>query len=1014
MGEQTTYNPHATPKNNLVWIQRSIQEGPFGILTTLDRSLDMEEAMCPTIQNIKTEKVKWKTQILADKNNAETEKDKMLHVLSEQWKTIPKGGVEELEWTEKAIGLSGAFFEDYMRQHIPSFELRDNQLSYLTLLVLGKGKYDFGFLEEDKRGVELPTGEGKTYGFGLASVLFAMKGEQVIVVEPNYVSAQNHAAQIGGFIEHFLHESIGVVTDLAEKREIVQYSYVDNKGNVNERAEYGEGRRKSYRYINGLLRDLPGREGRRSAWKNKIVFADRNSVAFDQLDDRNTSKENQTGQPNLGKCVALVAEADESMIDSARNPWIISESIKGDSAWEAVVDMMGFLDEGAHEVGVADSKAVQLKVEELKKDPEEALTFAVNTVFSLWREIDISHTMGKFVEGDGKDYYNKNRELALSDRAMVKGEDILALILMQKGLLNCSEGEARTFINNHPGMSHTLFIALKVHFGVNEMQDYIQTKDNPVLLDQYGFPLDRQQYSDAHQLFMQLKTMWKKTRPDGKSMEILHKENVEYMTSLEKEMQLNTMLSIRATQNAYRMKYASAALQAKHKIRASQVALNKEYGDFLKDAWSQIQMSQTADQIYAPELFNSFGTLRVSSGSLVPAAPLLHDVYGVETFKVSRHNQPDFISSGLDSYPIKCLDGGVAEVLFCGEAEKYTFIQDQAQSILDKGRMGLIIMPDVLSASALAKQIPGAVLVTANEEYAERGKLDMETTQGALGKIIITTQMAHRDVDLKIPQKVRENGGPVCIVCGQFPTERGLWQGLQRVGRGDIPGTRLLILTDEDMNAIADTGLTQPGETEKLYQRRKAKIQQLWAKEQKTHASLHEKNKVREALLGIYIQHHKLKEEQIRHQLVNQSIHYGSMGFWRDALIKRLSALPVFSAAIEDIVSREPWPLSFGPILREPPGPGVEAYKKLHTQIIQGKIRDFVESRERRSILIEFQGFVDDEFRNFMADSRNTVLPPVQIRERWKAHMWVKLDDFIGRIKDFNAEWQPKADIEVD
>ena len=42
-----------------------------------------------------------------------------------------------------------------------NFKLRPNQLHYLTLLLLNKGKYDFGALETDDRGVELFTGEGK-------------------------------------------------------------------------------------------------------------------------------------------------------------------------------------------------------------------------------------------------------------------------------------------------------------------------------------------------------------------------------------------------------------------------------------------------------------------------------------------------------------------------------------------------------------------------------------------------------------------------------------------------------------------------------------------------------------------------------------------------------------------------------------------------------------------------------------------------------------------------------------
>ena len=77
----------------------------------------------------------------------------MSQLRKKEWETIPKGGQEEFEWTEKAVALTVAGFERYKRMHGDvNFKLRPNQLHYLTLLLLNKGKYDFGALETDDRG----------------------------------------------------------------------------------------------------------------------------------------------------------------------------------------------------------------------------------------------------------------------------------------------------------------------------------------------------------------------------------------------------------------------------------------------------------------------------------------------------------------------------------------------------------------------------------------------------------------------------------------------------------------------------------------------------------------------------------------------------------------------------------------------------------------------------------------------------------------------------------------------
>ena len=139
--------------------------------------------------------------------------------ITQEWRHLKqRGEKEELTWTEKAMATVGAAFEYHQeKENATRFELRDNQLYYLALQVLSKGTYDFGRLETTNRGIQLPTGEGKTYCSGLAAAILTLQGEKVHIVEPNYISAQDHARQMGSFFDFLLHEEVGVVVDLSEK-----------------------------------------------------------------------------------------------------------------------------------------------------------------------------------------------------------------------------------------------------------------------------------------------------------------------------------------------------------------------------------------------------------------------------------------------------------------------------------------------------------------------------------------------------------------------------------------------------------------------------------------------------------------------------------------------------------------------------------------------------------------------------------------------------------------------------
>ena len=305
------------------------------------RSLLMESRAQPAIEDIKRIRQNWLEKFQGDWPDYQDEVRKAIYGyedepgerikgLQEEWQEINHGGQEEVEWTKQAVGLSTALFEKLKRERgNKDFCLRDNQVYYLMLLLLNKGNYLFGKLETQSRGVELPTGEGKTFGMGICAGIMAMRGEDVYVVEPNYISAKDHAGQMGEFIERFSSVQVGVVVDVSEKKGYAREIIVDQKGQIQE-GDVRTGGRENYIYLNGELSSAKGSAWREKVLRKKIVYVDPNSLGFDKLEGV---------LPSLNNRVAIVAEADSVMLDSAFSPWIISEKTTGLPAMDLLSDM---------------------------------------------------------------------------------------------------------------------------------------------------------------------------------------------------------------------------------------------------------------------------------------------------------------------------------------------------------------------------------------------------------------------------------------------------------------------------------------------------------------------------------------------------------------------------------------------------------------------------------------------------------------------------------------------------
>lgn len=1035
-------------------------------------------------------------------------KDLALRQLEQEWPEVPKGGEEELRWMEKAVALSVAGFEDFQRrQGIRDFTMRDNQIYYLTALLLGKGQYSFGKLETDKRGIELPTGEGKTYCFGVASAIAALQGKHVVIMEPSYVSALNHSRQMAGYYESFFHQSVGVAVAVPEKEGSVRKLVPDEHGIFTEREIKTMGF-KSYRYTNGEPVEEPGKEGRRKAWNQKIVYIDQESLPFDRLEDHQIGVKPASGQPPLPGMSVFVAEADALMLDNARNPFITSEVVKGKESWSEIESLAGF--EKLFPEGTP---------ENVRQTVEQRL------IFSLWANLFEAKRGGFFKEGFGKsgDYLIVDHQFIEGERMVFKAYSKMVESFMYDFGYDTEDGERRlhSFLNSWGALdlqdksrvgdaveqiraayrfteksseeklkkilsqdlpkellagrilqalrqdhytavvqaATELLYYRETEAGERPLEpdtvDQLDRKSLEALVSSWGF-LDVREPSGYESALRQLHQAYRFNRKEseGKLRRLFDKDlprnlllprmidilEEDHQTAV-LEDEVNRKLGFLSPANrkvfqdmARWLDDNSGVLDAAlHALFGMQQQVNfigqekpvllDEYGlplekrqlqDLrqvflqLHHIWQKegmadgypapgkldelmlkyaptIEISRTVSRTTLPALLEQCGEVRFSSGSLIPAASSFSDLYGAEVLAVGRHldipasitersgeqqdrsaravirqdfglqlqkNELDrvwkdvvrladqkaavtgktventfsylspknrqaladlfrFTNAHLDLADValeslfgervrrwhpertmltKCLDGGLATVKYLPSEEgRLVDLERRADEIREAGKMGLFIVQDIETAKKLMARIPGAELATGDEELKERGTLDKITSSGEPGKVIITTWIAHRDIDVKMTPEIEKNGGLDCVVSGIAPTERGLWQALQRALRGDMPGTRTLLLTHNDFNPLLNRDVTASPSATLIHR----PAERVHAERSRTfnrelQSALEGDQKVMYKLFRDYLGYLRNKEEGMKRQLLQTMIRDSDLDGWRQMYVTGL------------------------------------------------------------------------------------------------------------------------------
>ncbi|VVA43733.1 hypothetical protein CANDROIZ_240003 [Candidatus Roizmanbacteria bacterium] len=793
------------------YLTKRMFEGYYGPLASMDRSIAIEEQSHQLVRNISDSRDNWKKEF-SRKKKAELNQIKEVKVkeLQEKWQEIPKGGIEEESWLTEAAGFVTAYFENNKKNQGEKIKMWDNQLLYLTLMNLEKGKYSFGELSTVHRAIQLDTGEGKTKCTGLVAVLNILQGKEVIIVEQNYISAEKHAQELYPFFEDLLSVETGVVIDRSYKGKgtaknvrVNSYGIIEEDGEddfiknvrvgsdgiIREKKQSKASLRKSYVYSNGEKIEDSSQSGRQRCWKKRIVYCDHNSLGTDVATDRQlTTKKKDQLVPDLKNKVGLIQEADGLAIDEAANPFQIQIPASGDAAWYLINQLFYspaevYLESKRGKKNKDPIKeVVRRKPTEKRADIEFTKDFYFGLFDGLYSIVNTNSSLADEWKNRKAYIITTNQRFIYDESVVETAIDKLAPFLAP--LFKNDEKICRDFLFNNAFIVDT---ALEVLMTGQPGRGFI-SGEKPILMDQYGVPLDNRQKDKVYQVFLQLYNIWEKEGLTKKSE--ITDEDVK-----------------------------RARKKTHHQIEVPFKISNK---------------------IIPSVLYREFGELRLTSGTLIPITKPLFDLYNTETLAVSRHEaiaEPNDVRKGLRTV---CLDGGIAEVDFVEKQRLAGKIHDLIKNIQKKGTAGLIIMPDAKSAYELNQlladffadevandrkwedliMIDGAPinerninnkvrLVTGDEEFAIRGTLEKTLSDINPGDIIITTQMAHRDIDPELSKQVKKNGGLTTVVYNP-PNERGLWQALQRSVRANVKGERMLLLSEDSVKDIRNLYLINP------------------------------------------------------------------------------------------------------------------------------------------------------------------------------------------------------------
>lgn len=813
------------------------------------RSEEILAASEPILAEIEQVKSEWGEKLAGkweeDKKRLIADKVAKIRVDKESFRSVIE-----------AVGLAAAVFEKTVfDEKGKPIKLRRCQLAAAFYLLNG-ASLKMG--KEDKKfSLEEPPGEGKTFVIGVAAGADAVLGNKVHIVTPSYFLAQRDSGWLGGYYYRLLGPKEGKVSAVinksnsVHKRVLVPHTLPQP---VDDRKQF------IYQpdYINSRLQEEDKRlvhlkplASRREAYSRMVVYVDSDSIPFDWLRQNRfergenhvvfgTSEEGVFKEGDLSEITAYVDEADNILLDKARCPYVLSETLREEALWQYAEKCLG-LDQVVADTVECLGLDKQISIGNLAEQPAKRMEFAQRIMLAIWRALEldprdtllikiVSESFGisstKETKKTGKVDYSKLREkiyeIAFSDQSSL---EISPEKMKDLDVLVCSDGvliSERYYTKlknvlklcldevfsemfplydpqpkklgliieswlNHFGWP---FIqqAAEVYFSQNEGKQFINRKRGAVLVDRNtGLPMERRQLQGWAGFFFQIKTNWKrwlaKFKPEGivTGFEDWYKKVEDF--------------------------YPSQVQISREVGRLPSLVL---YGQLYKKA-RFISATLTSE---AREMRRLFGADTLVMGRYLPISK-------EEQWRPTKGKSPTSIE-------IEESDGGPLAVEFCRNSDSAD--ENIIKIIKNRGkRPVLCVVETIKEAERLYNKAIEAGIAEADLQIAtartempaeaadflvvqertvsfwkrERPQIsETVVNAGAPAKVTIATLLASRGVHIYLTDEARQAGGLIELIRGIFPNRRAFLQVIGRALRGSDPGYRKVYLYPQEPNAL--------------------------------------------------------------------------------------------------------------------------------------------------------------------------------------------------------------------
>jgi len=198
-----------------------------------------------------------------------------------------------------------------------------------------------------------------------------------------------------------------------------------------------------------------------------------------------------------------------------------------------------------------------------------------------------------------------------------------------------------------------------------------------------------------------------------------------------------------------------------------------------------LSFQETTNRVGVQDYFRLYGKMVVLSGTLVPVARELEEIYGLETV-VLPTDRPVIRKDNPDCW-------------FSSKKEKIDFLVELVKKEHQKGRPILIGTVSIEESEQIAEILKKAGITT----QVLNAKNDAEEASiiakaGQKGVVTVATQMAGRGVDIKLGEGVAELGGLLVILPQPNKFKRVDEQVKGRAGRQGDPGESMTLVCPED------------------------------------------------------------------------------------------------------------------------------------------------------------------------------------------------------------------------